>query len=66
VGKLTDVKDLPAACRKYKNVVELLEAKVEGSGTASVDPFEGMWAGAAAAARSSRVHGRETRKCQKE
>jgi hypothetical protein len=55
VGKLTDVKDLPEACRQYPSVVEKLEAKAK-----PVDPFEGMWSGAALAARSSRAQGKET------
>ena len=56
--KLSTLKELPVACRKYDSVVKKLESKEK----AAADPFAGMWSGQALAARNSRAQGREHRK----
>ena len=52
-NKITSLDDLPAACKVYSNVVELVKSKA-----GPVDPFAGMAGGQAVSARSARSKGR--------
>eukprot|EP00544_Gedaniella_sp_CCMP2646_P003234 CAMPEP_0202506988 /NCGR_PEP_ID=MMETSP1361-20130828/51484_1 /ASSEMBLY_ACC=CAM_ASM_000849 /TAXON_ID=210615 /ORGANISM="Staurosira complex sp., Strain CCMP2646" /LENGTH=127 /DNA_ID=CAMNT_0049141079 /DNA_START=548 /DNA_END=931 /DNA_ORIENTATION=- len=58
-AKLTSVKDLPTACKKYPEVVKTLQRQTTGGKEDSTIAFEGMRPGSAAEARRARSKGRE-------
>ena len=58
-AKLTSVKDLPASCKKYPEVVKTLQRRTTGSKEDATIAFQGMRPGSAAAARSARAKGQE-------
>ncbi|GAX11276.1 hypothetical protein FisN_7Lh375 [Fistulifera solaris] len=53
-----NIDDLPASCRAYSAIVELMEQKKLKS--RPTDPFAGMRAGAAVEAKRAKAEGRES------
>lgn len=56
--KISDVKDLPAACKKYPEVIKTLQRRTTTKEAATI-AFQGMRPGEAAQARSARAKGKE-------